>query len=94
MQNYYFYQKGVYNLTKDDKIHVNIDKVPDAAYSMLEEIIRVQIDNDFKKGEQYVNRYFIWTDEMSKIGNKLQKISSDLNGKIENELADKLLEEK
>ena len=94
MQNYYFYQKGVYNLTKDDKIHVNIDKVPDAAYSMLEEIIRVQIDNDFKKGEQYVNRYFVWTDEMTKIGNKLQKIISDLNGKIENELADKLLEEK
>ena len=93
MQNYYFYQKGAYNLTEDGKIHVNIDKVKDAAYDMLSECIRVQITNTFKAGEDYINKYFIWTDEMTIIGDKLKQLSSVLNCKVENELADKILSE-
>ena len=93
MQNYYFYQKGAYNLTEDGKIYVNIDKVKDAAYDMLSECIRVQITNTFKAGEDYINKYFIWTDEMTIIGDKLKQLSSVLNCKVENELADKILSE-
>ena len=36
---------------------------------------------------------FVWTDEMNLIGEKLQKVSKELNGRLENELADKLLAE-
>ena len=39
MQNYYLFKKGAYYLTEDDRIHINIDKVPQAAYNMLEENI-------------------------------------------------------
>ena len=93
MQNYYIHKEGGYEITEDGKIHVNIDKVVPAANKMLAEIIRVQLDNNFEEGEDYIRKYFIWTDEMSIIGEKLQKLSSVLNCKVENELADMLLAE-
>ena len=90
MQNYYLFKRGVYEI-KDGKIHVNIENVVPAAKEMLSEIVRVQIDDDFSKGEKYVLDNFVWTDEMQLIGEKFQKVSKELNGKLENELADKLL---
>ena len=92
MQNYYLFKRGGYEI-KDGKIHVNIDKVVPAANEMLAEIIRVQIDDEFLKGEKYVLDNFVWTDEMKLIGEKFQKIDKELNGKLETELADKLLAE-
>ena len=92
MQNYYLFKRGAYEI-KDGKIHVNIDKVVPGANEMLSEIVRVQIDDDITKGEKYVMDNFVWTDEMQLIGEKLQKISKELNGRLENELADKLLAE-
>ena len=90
MQNYYLFKRGAY-VIKDGKIHVNIDKVVPAANEMLAEIVRVQIDDDIIKAEKYVTDNFVWTDEMQLIGEKLQKVSKELNGRLENELADKLL---
>ena len=91
MQNTYFAQKGGYELTKDGKIHVNIDKVVPIAKEMLAEIIRIQIDNDFSKAEKYVNDNFVWNDNMEIIAKKLQKVSKSLNGTLETKLADKFL---
>lgn len=91
MQNKYFSERGGYELTKDGKIHVNIDKVVPIAKEMLAEIVRIQIDGDFNKAEKYVNDNFVWTDNMEIIAKKLQKISKTLNGRLETELADKLL---
>ena len=91
MQNKYFADRGGYELTKDGKIHVNIDKVVPIAKEMLAEIIRIQIDGDFNKAEKYVQDNFIWTDNMEVIAQKLQKVSKVLNGTLETELADKLL---
>ena len=88
MQNYYLHQKGAYTITEDEKILINIEKVIPAAYDMLSEIIRVQLDNDYNKAKQYIEDYFHWTNEMDLIGNKLQTLSSVLNCKVENELAD------
>ena len=91
MQNYYLYHHGAYNLTADNKIHINIDNVAGAAYSMLEKIIRIQLDNKYEDGEKYVKDNFVWTDEMEIIGKELKKLSSVLNCKVENELADEIL---
>ena len=93
MQNYYMFKKGVYELTKDQKVHVNIDKAVNAGKEMLAEIVRVQIDDDFAKGEKYVLDNFVWTEEMEIIGQKLQKLNTQLNGRLETTLADKLLKE-
>ena len=92
MQNYYLFKRGAYDI-KEGKIHVNVDKVVPAANEMLAEIVRVQIDDDFAKGEKYVMDNFVWTEEMQLIGEKLQKVNKELNGKLETELADKLLAE-
>ena len=92
MQNYYLFKRGAYEI-KDGRIYVNLDKVVPAAKEMLSEIVRVQIDDDFAKAEKYVLDNFIWTDEMQLIGEKFQKVSKELNGKVESELADKLLAE-
>ena len=92
MQNYYLFKRGAYEI-KDGKIFVNIDKVVPAAKEMLSEIIRIQIDDNFEKAEKYVLDNFVWTDEMQLIGEKLQKVDKELNGKLENELADQLLKE-
>ena len=92
MQNYYLFKRGAYEI-KEGKIWVNIDKVVPAANEMLAEIVRVQIDDDFNKGEKYVMDNFVWTEEMQVIGEKLQKINKELNGKLETQLADKLLAE-
>lgn len=91
MQNKYFAQRGAYNITREGKIHVNIDKVVPIAKEMLSEIVRIQIDGDFNKAEKYVTDNFVWTDNMELIAQKLQKVSKGLNGTLETELADKLL---
>lgn len=92
MQNNYFAKRGGYSITQDGKIHVNIDKVVPIAKEMLAEIIRIQIDGDFNKAEKYVNDNFVWSDNMELIAQKLQKVSKALNGTLETELADKLLQ--
>ena len=91
MQNKYFSERGAYDII-DGKIHVNIDKVVPIAKEMLAEIVRIQIDGDFDKAEKYVLDNFVWTDNMELIGQKLQKISKTLNGRLETELADMLSE--
>ena len=93
MQNKYMHDRGAYEITKDGKIHVNIDKVVPIAKEMLAEIVRIQIDGDFNKAEKYVNDNFVWTPEMELISEKLQKVNKTLNGTLETELADYLLAE-
>ena len=91
MQNHYMYERGVYEITNDGKIHVNIDKVVPAAKEMLAEVIRIQIDGDFNKAEKYVQDNFVWTSQMEVIAQKLQKVNKTLNGTLETKLADMLL---
>ncbi len=92
MQNYYFLKHGAIEISKDGVLMVNIDKMVPTARKMLEEIIRVQIEADFDKGEKYVLDNFIWTDEMETVAQKLKEVSKTLNGKVEASLAMELLE--
>ncbi len=91
MQNYFLYNEGAYELTKDNKIHVNIDKVVPAAAKMLDKIIQVQMSGNFSEGEKYVFENFVWTDEMQIIAEKLKEINKTLNGKVVSPLADELI---
>ena len=59
---------------------------------MLAEIVRIQIDGDFAKGEKYVLDNFVWTEEMETISQKLKEIDKNLNGRTESPLAKLLLE--
>ncbi len=90
MQNYYFIQKGAMKISPDGFLSLKIDKMVPTARDMLCEIIQIQMQGDFKKGEKYVLDNFVWTDEMEVMSAKLKKISKKLNGKTEQKLADML----
>lgn len=92
MQNYYFLKHGAIEISKDGVLTVNIDKMVPTAQKMLEEIVRIQIDADFNKGEKYVLDNFVWTDEMETVATKLREVSKTLNGRVESPLANELLE--
>ena len=91
MQTKYFIENGAIELNAEGKIHVNIDKMIPTAKKMLAEIVRIQIDGDFQKGETYVLDNFVWTDEMEAISEKLREVDKTLNGRTESPLAAMLL---
>ena len=93
MQNYFFIKEGAITISKEGVLDINIEKMVPAARKMLEKIIEVQMSNEFSKGEEYVNKYFVWTDEMETLAQNIKKVSKTLNGKVESPLADKLLSE-
>ena len=93
MQNYYFLKEGALTIDMKGVLTVDIDKMVPTARKMLEEIIRVQIDGDFAKGEKYVLDNFIWTNQMDVMAENIKRVSKTLNGTVESPLADKLLNE-
>ena len=93
MQAKYLLDNEAINIDNEGFIHIDYEKVLPSVRKMLEEIIRVQISKDFAKGENFVLENFIWTEGMEKIAKKLKEINKTLNGKIEAELAEKLLRE-
>lgn len=93
MQNYYFILNKAISISSDGFLSIDIEKMVPTAQKMLSEIIKVQLSKDFSAGEKYVNDYFVWTDEMELISQKLKKISKRLNGTTEQKLAEYLLKE-
>ena len=93
MQNYYQFINGGYEII-DGKIRVNINNVVKNGIDMMDKIIQIQLENDYEKAKQYIDEYFVWTDEMKLIGEKLLKLKRALNGKIVNPLVDEILNEK
>ena len=91
MQNYYFLKEGAIEISEEGMLTVHIEKMVPTAQKMLKEIIRIQIDGDFEKGERYVLNNFQWTKEMEVMAEKIKKVSKSLNGKVEEPLAQKLL---
>ena len=90
MQNYFFIKEGAIKISDDGVLDIDIEKMVPTARKMLEEIIEVQMSNDFTRGEKYVNDYFVWTPQMDKMAQNIKKVSKTLNGKVESPLADKL----
>lgn len=93
MQNYYFIKEGAITISKDGVLNINIEKMVTTAQKMLKEIIQVQIESDFAKGEKYVLQNFVWSDEMETMAKNIKKVSKTLNGRVEEPLADKLITE-
>ncbi|MBQ8886121.1 MAG: hypothetical protein IJY61_00275 [Candidatus Gastranaerophilales bacterium] len=90
MQAYFYISEGAISVNKEGIIDINIEKMVSTANKMLTEIIDVQLSQDFNKGEQFINDYFHWTDDIDRVSKKLKEIDKTLNGKIETPLADYL----
>lgn len=92
MQAKYLEDNGVYKLNKNGQLDIDIEKVIPTTKKMLEEVVRIQIDDNYQKAEQYIEKYFVWTPTMQKIAEHLQKTSSEINGTVKAPLADYLFE--
>lgn len=90
MQAYFFIKEGAIKVDDNGIIDVDIEKTVPTARKMLTEIIEVQLSQDFSKGEEFINKYFHWTNEIESVSKKLREIDKSLNGKIETPLADYL----
>ena len=58
---------------------------------MLTEIIEVQLSGDFKTAENFINKYFVWTDANETIAKELREVSKTLNGVVVSPLEEELL---
>ena len=90
MQCKYLKDNGAYEILDNGKIYVNIDKVVPTCKKMLKEIIRIQADGDYEAAKEFVERNFVWTDDMEYVSQILQKQQLALNGELKTPLADYL----
>ncbi len=91
MQTKFFLENKAIKVDEKGILHIDLEKMIPTAQKMLEEIIRIQLDGDFKKGENYVLEHFVWTEEMENVAKKLKKIDKTLNGIVLTPLADKIV---
>ena len=76
---------------RDGKLWFDFDKVIDTAKEMMREAIRLQLDANVKSAENYIMKWFVWSDDISFIAEVIKKFSKKLNGYIIQELADEML---
>lgn len=88
MQAYFFIKESALSVDNDGIININIEKMIPTANKMLTEIIEVQLSQDFSAGENFINKYFRWTEEIDAVSKKLKEIDKSLNGVIQTPLAD------
>ena len=92
MQAYFFITEGAISVNNDGIINIDIEKMIPTANKMLTEIIDVQLSQDFNKGENFIKKYFNWTEEIDAVSKKLKEIDKSLNGVVITPLADLLCE--
>ena len=76
---------------RDGKLWFDFDKVIDTAKEMMKEAIRLQLDANVKNAENYIMKWFVWSEDISFIAEVIKKFSKKLNGYIIQELADEML---
>ena len=76
---------------RDGKLWFDFDKVIDTAKEMMREAIRLQLDANVKSAENYIMKWFVWSDDIAFIAEVIKKFSKKLNGYIIQELADEML---
>ncbi len=82
MQCKYLGESGAYEI-KNGKVHVKHRKVVPACKKCLKEVIRIQIDGDYDAAAEYVNKNFVWTDDMKFVADKLNAAeTSAYNGTL------------
>ena len=91
MQLNYFLEKEALHINEKGILNVNFDKMIPTAHSMLSDFIQLQMGKDPQKAENYINKYFQWTEILEKCAENIREIDTTLHGVIENHLADELL---
>lgn len=75
----------------DGKLLFDFDKVIATSKEMMKEAIRLQLDANVKKAEEYINKWFVWDDTLIGIAETIKKFSKKLNGYLIQPLAEEML---
>lgn len=82
---------GAITLDENGKLVFDYDLVKKTSKQMMSEVVRLQIDKDVSKAKDYVEKWFVWTDEINQVAELIKKFSKKLNGYLETPLADMML---
>ena len=81
-------------LNDENKLEFDFEKIKATTKKMMTEVIRIQIDNNFKQAKEYVEKWFDWTNDIEKVAQIIRNNSRMLNGYIDAPLAEEFLQEK
>ena len=83
--------EGGMTLDAEKKLHYDFDKIKSLTKKMLAEVVRLQIDGDVGKAEEYVTKWAVWTDDVEKIAEVIRSYNKTLNGYVDDSLAQEFL---
>ena len=86
----YMRENGGLTFEINGKMKVDFKKTVDASRKMLTEIIKMQLDGDAAKAEEFFKKWFVWTDEQEYASKILKSMKPKIYRKLNFELADKI----
>lgn len=78
-------------LDGETKMHFDFEKIKALTKTMMAEVVKLQIDGDVKKAEKYIEKWFVWSEEIEKIANVIRSYNKYLNGYVDDSLAQEFL---
>ncbi len=78
-------------LDRETKMSFDFDKIKKLTKIMLAEVVRLQLDGNVLKAEEYVSKWAVWTDEIEQIAEVMRSYNKTLNGYVEDNLAQEFL---
>ena len=78
-------------LDSNTKLHFNFDKIKSLTKTMIAEVVRLQLDGDVKKAEEYIDKWCVWSDEVERIAEVIRSYNKTLNGYVEEKLAEEFM---
>lgn len=78
-------------LDEDNKMRFDFDKIKSLTKIMLAEVVKLQIDGNVKQAEEYIQKWFVWSEEIEKIATVIRSYNKYLNGYVDDSLAQEFL---
>ena len=88
--NRMFEEKAIV-LDDETKMIFDFEKIKKLTKTMLAEVVRLQIDGDVQKAEEYVSRWAVWSDNVERVAEVIRSYNKMLNGYVDDSLAQEFL---
>ena len=86
----YMRENGGLTFEINGKMKVDFEKTVEASRKMLTEIIKMQLDGDAPKADEFFKKWFKWTDEQEYASKILKSMKPKIYRKLDFELANKI----
>ena len=75
------------------KLTFNFEQIKKSARKMIAEAIRLQLDANVSGAKEYIEKWFVWTDELKNVAEIIKTHSKALNGYLITPLADEFVKQ-